>query len=105
MACGVPAIVSPAANTDALVTDGIEGLVCDAPSHAAIAGVLERFFGTVAGRTCSHGRLAGRSHAEQRRFAVRRMIERTTQVYERVLGPGTRRPRGIEASVAPAGAA
>ncbi len=103
MACGVPAIVSPAANTDALVTDGIEGLVCDAPSHAAIAGVLERFFGLSPAVRVRMG-AAGRSHAE-RRFAVRRMIERTTQVYERVLGPGTRRPRGIEASVAPAGAA
>ncbi len=83
MASGVPAIVSPAANADALVEDGREGLVCDDASAASIARVLERFFALPQEARRAMGR-TGRAHAEHR-FAVQRMIERTTSVYERVL--------------------
>src|SRR6185437_4401034 len=44
MACATPAIVSPAANADALVEDGREGLLVEGTSAPAIARALERFF-------------------------------------------------------------
>jgi glycosyltransferase involved in cell wall biosynthesis len=83
MACGTLAIVSPAANVDGLVVDGREGLVCDGTSADAIASELERFFALDRHARLAMG-LAGRAHAE-RRFAVRRMIDRTSSVYERIL--------------------
>ena len=83
MACGTPAIVSPAANVDGLVEDGREGLVCAGTDAPSIARALERFFALDAGARRAMGE-AGRAHAT-RRFPVRRMVERTTSVYERVL--------------------
>ena len=88
MACAVPVIVSPAANADALVTDGREGLVSTTTTAASIERVLERFLALEPDVRDAMG-AAGRAHAE-RRFAVARMVERTTRVYERVLGRGVR---------------
>jgi glycosyltransferase involved in cell wall biosynthesis len=83
MACATPVIVSPAANTDALVTDGHEGLVSASASAEAIERVLERFLALDSGALREMG-AAGRAHAE-RRFAVDRMVNATMRVYERVL--------------------
>jgi glycosyltransferase involved in cell wall biosynthesis len=83
MACGVPVVVSPAANVDGLVEDGREGVVCEGTDAATIARALERFFALPPADRAAMGR-AGRAHAT-RRFAVRRMIEQTSAVYERVL--------------------
>jgi glycosyltransferase involved in cell wall biosynthesis len=101
MACGTPAIVSPAANVDGLVTHGREGLVCDGTSAAAIASTLEQFFALGPEARDALGR-AGRKHAEHR-FPMRHMIERTSSVYERVLAHPTRAAAGIgaEAGVEP----
>ncbi|HEY1956550.1 MAG TPA: glycosyltransferase [Polyangiaceae bacterium] len=83
MACGTPAIVSPAANVDGLIEDGREGLVTSGTSAAAIARSLERFFALSPEARRAMGE-AGRAHAT-RRFTLRRMIDRTTEVYDRVL--------------------
>jgi glycosyltransferase involved in cell wall biosynthesis len=96
MACGTPAIVSPAANADALVADGREGIVCDDATAPAIARSLERFFAMSDEARRAMGR-CGRTHAE-RRFAVRRMVDGTTGVYERVLSRRRARPSLRKAS-------
>ncbi len=83
MACGTPAIVSRAANADALVEDGREGIVCEATDAAAIARALQRFFALSPAALRAMGD-AGRAHAS-RRFTLARMIDRTTSVYDRVL--------------------
>jgi len=84
MACATPAIVSPAANADRLVTDDVEGLVCEGTHPEQIARALERFFALGPDARRAMGR-AGRAHAE-RRFPVRTMIDRTMTVYELALG-------------------
>ncbi len=89
MACGVPVIVSDAANTDSLVTDGKEGIVCDDNNAAGIAHALRRFFALGPEQLAAMG-AAGHQHATTR-FAVSRMVARTVDVYERVLG-GLPRP-------------
>jgi glycosyltransferase involved in cell wall biosynthesis len=96
MACGTLAIVSPAANVDGLVANGCEGLVCEATSAEAIASTLEQFFALGRDARQAMGR-AGRKHAE-RRFAVRRMVERTSSVYDRILSHRCRRAVGIGAA-------
>lgn len=83
MACATPVIVSPAANADSLVSDGCEGLVSASSTQAAIEHVLERFSSLTPDARRAMG-AAGRAHAE-RRFAVERMVDCTTSVYERVL--------------------
>ncbi len=83
LACGVPALVSRAANADAVVSDGVEGLVAEAHDPAPIADLLARFIALPADARRAMG-LRGRVHAE-RRFAVQRMIERTQNVYARLL--------------------
>jgi glycosyltransferase involved in cell wall biosynthesis len=82
MACATPAIVSPAANADALVDDGCEGIVCDDATAPSIARSLERFFAMKEEHRRAMG-AAGRAHAE-RRFAVSHMVARTQSVYERI---------------------
>jgi len=72
-----------AANTDRLVSDGTEGLVCDRNDGAGIARALKRFFALGKEERRAMGE-AGHLHATAR-FAVSRMAERTMDVYERVL--------------------
>lgn len=83
MASGVPAIVSPAANVDQLVTDGVEGVVCTSTSASAISTALERFF-LLSPEQCRSMGSNARAHAE-RRFSTERMITRTTAIYDRVV--------------------
>ena len=84
LACGTPALVSPAANADDLVRDGREGLVCERPAGHAIARVIERFVALEPRARRAMGE-RGRAHAVAR-FPIKRMIDRTMSVYARVLG-------------------
>lgn len=84
MACATPVLVSPAANSDELVTDAREGFVCERADARAIARMLERFFAEPERSRRAMGAV-GREHAT-RRFPVRRMVQRTMNVYARVLG-------------------
>jgi glycosyltransferase involved in cell wall biosynthesis len=99
MSCGVPVIVSPAANTDRLVTDGVEGLTVEGREPAAIARALQRFFALSPEELRAMG---GRGHAHAaERFAVARMARRTMDVYERVLSaraPELARSRASEST-------
>jgi glycosyltransferase involved in cell wall biosynthesis len=83
MACGTPVVVSHPANTDGLVTDGVEGLVCDTNEARGIARTLERFFSLSAPARAAMG-ARGLAHARGR-FSVERMVSKTVAVYERVL--------------------
>ncbi len=93
MACATPVIVSDAANTDRLVTDGTEGVVCDENRASGIARALKRFFALSREERAAMGQ-AGHLHATAR-FGVARMARRTMDVYERVLAA-----RGVVASPA-----
>lgn len=89
MATGVPALVSPAANLDALVGDEQEGVVFHGTSPGALVEGLARF-----ARMGDEGRRAlgrrGRARAEAR-FGLETMVARTEAVYARVLD-GARSP-------------
>lgn len=83
MASGVPALVSPAANLDALVGDEEEGVVFHGTSPGALVEGLARF-----ARRGDEGRRSlgrrGRAKAEAR-FGLETMVARTEAVYARVL--------------------
>lgn len=84
MATATPPIVSPAANADALVAEPDRGIELADASPRGIALGLERFFSMDASARASMGARA--RHEAETRFALRRMIEGTMAVYERVLG-------------------
>jgi len=84
LACETPAIVSPEANADALVRDGVTGLVLDGSGVGEVAEGLRRFFATSAEERASMGRRGRESVLS--RFAVSRMVEATCAIYERVVG-------------------
>jgi glycosyltransferase involved in cell wall biosynthesis len=83
MACGVPVVVSPPANADNLVTDGVEGLTLNETSPQAIAEGLRRLF-ALPGTTRAAMGVAGRAHTEKR-FATQVMVNRTMALYDRLL--------------------
>jgi glycosyltransferase involved in cell wall biosynthesis len=83
MACGVPALVTPEANADGLVTDGVEGLVAASPAADDVARALERALSLDASEREAMGR-RGLVHAA-RRFTRAQMVARTAAVYERLL--------------------
>ena len=91
MSCATAPIVSPAANTDALVEDGVTGLVCAGTDPDSVERAIRRF----AALSNEERTLMGaRGYAvAKERFAVRRMVARTVDVYARVLGdPGLAAP-------------
>lgn len=87
MSCATAPIVSPAANTDALVEDGVTGLVCAGTEPDDIARSVRRYLALSGEQRREMGQRAYASAKE--RFALRRMVARTVEVYARVLGdPG-----------------
>lgn len=88
MACGVPAVVTPEANADALVTDGVEGIVARSPEAGDVADAIGRLLSLGDTERRAMG-ARGRAHAE-RRFALDRMVRNTEAVYERLLSKETR---------------
>lgn len=83
LACGTPAVVTPAANVDVLVVDGRDGFVSADPSPASIADALRRLFALDEPHRAELGRRA-RAHACER-FTIRRMVASTEALYDRVL--------------------
>ena len=91
MSCATAPIVSPAANTDALVDDGVTGLVCEGTDPQSVERAIRRFVALSPEERASMGR-RGYELARER-FAVRRMVSRTVEVYARVLrDPGLAAP-------------
>lgn len=85
LACGTPALVSPAGNYDALVRDGVEGfaLRSHAPEHVA-EGITRLLALDEPARAAMGAR--ARESAESR-FSRQRMIDATMAVYDRALSP------------------
>lgn len=83
LACGTPAVVTPAANVDVLVVDGRDGFIAADPSPASIADALRRLFAINEDRRIELGRRA-RSLAVAR-FSIARMVRSTEALYERLL--------------------
>lgn len=83
LACSTPAIVSPAANADELVVEGVHGIALKSASPEAIADGIARFIETTTARRALMGKQA-RAHVEAR-FTLSRMIDGTSAVYDRVL--------------------
>lgn len=81
LAAGTPAIVSPGANADGLVTGG--GIALSGDDPGAIEEGLSRFFSLTAPQRAAMG-ARGREQALGR-FSLDRMIRETCAVYERVL--------------------
>jgi glycosyltransferase involved in cell wall biosynthesis len=89
MSSGIPVVVAPPCNADALVRDGEEGLICADTTPDAIADTLERFLSLGVEARLRMG-VCGREHAAAR-FTIPRMVARTCAVYERVLAARSRR--------------
>lgn len=85
MACGVPVIVSPPANVDRLIRHTVEGLETASTEPEALADGLEQLFSMSERERREMGE-RGRSRAESH-YSVARMIDRTMQVYERLMSP------------------
>jgi L-malate glycosyltransferase len=83
LASGAPVVVSPAANVDAVVHDGIEGFACSSSKQVDVERGLARFFALTVEKRRTMG-ARGRATAVTR-FSVPRMVARTCEVYERVL--------------------
>ncbi|HET6281301.1 MAG TPA: glycosyltransferase family 4 protein [Polyangia bacterium] len=82
-ACGLPAVVSHAANIDTLVLDGVSGFEVPTFDHAALAEALEKMLSmTVAGRREMGAR--GRRHVADR-FGPERILSETVGLYDRLL--------------------
>ncbi len=83
LACGVPAVVTPEANADAVVTDGEDGFVARSTHADDVALAIARALSLPPDRRRAMGAL-GRTRAVER-FALARMVRRTEAVYDRVL--------------------
>ncbi len=83
LACGTPALVSPSANADHLVEDGVSGLCLEDDGPRAIETALERFFAASPEKRRAWGEAGRRSVVA--RFTLERMVDRTSAVYQRVL--------------------
>lgn len=87
MSCATAPIVSPAANTDALVDDGVTGLVCAGTEPDDVRRAVLRYLALSDEERRTMGQRAYAVAKE--RFALTRMVARTVEVYARVLGePG-----------------
>ena len=84
LACGTPAIVSPEANADALVDDGV-GVALRGSGARDVADGMRRFFATSRAQREAMG-ARGRASVLAR-FDVARMVAATCAVYERVARP------------------
>lgn len=89
LACGVPCAVTHEANADALVREGVDGVVARDPSPDALSEALARIIRADAPTLDAMG-AAGRAHAEAR-FGVERMVRRVEALYARVLDEPRRR--------------
>jgi L-malate glycosyltransferase len=83
MACGVAVMVTPGANADGLVTDGIEGVLARSSSAADIAEALERCIALSDVELSEMGH-HGKAHAVKR-FTREAMVTHTEAVYDRLI--------------------
>jgi glycosyltransferase involved in cell wall biosynthesis len=82
-ACGLPAVVSHAANADRIVVDGVSGFEAPTFDHEALAEALARLLGVEADERRAMG-ARGRVHVAAT-FSVDRVLEETVRLYDRLL--------------------
>ncbi len=83
MACGVPVVAADLDGVREIVEDGVEALLVKPGSAEAIAGAVR----AVSTDAALRERLVTRGRTRVADFSAERMVERTLEVYERVLGP------------------
>jgi glycosyltransferase involved in cell wall biosynthesis len=86
LACGTPAVVSPPANRDAIVVEGVNGVVLAGTGAADIAAGL----GAIAARSETERRAMGARGRERvlEDFTLERMVARTCAVYDALAARG-----------------
>ena len=82
-ACGLPAVVSHAANIDGIVVDGESGFEAPTFDHDALAEVLARLLGVSADERRAMG-ARGRAHVAAT-FGVDRVLAETIRLYDELL--------------------
>jgi glycosyltransferase involved in cell wall biosynthesis len=82
-ACGLPAVVSHAANIDRIVVDGESGFEVPTFDHDALAEALARMLAKSAEERREMG-ARGRAHVAAT-FSVDRVLEETVRLYDRLL--------------------
>ncbi len=90
LACGTSVIVSPPANRDGLVRDGVEGIVLHGTDVGALVEGLSRWITLTPAARAAMG-IRARQRAES--YALPRMIDRTCNVYDRLITQRGFRPR------------
>ncbi len=82
-ACGLPAVVSYAANRDDIVIDGVSGWQSPTLDPLALAGSFAKLFETTAEQRRQMG-LAGRTHVADK-FHPDRILDETVALYDRLV--------------------
>jgi glycosyltransferase involved in cell wall biosynthesis len=82
-ACGLPAVVSHAANIDQIVVDGVSGFEAPTFDHDALAEGLARLLAASADERRAMG-ARGRAHVAET-FSVDRVLEETVRLYDGLL--------------------
>lgn len=82
-ACGLPAVVSHAANIDTLVLDGVSGFEVPTFNHAALAGALDKMLSLPPAERRAMG-VRGRAHVADR-FGSERILSETVGLYDGLL--------------------
>jgi glycosyltransferase involved in cell wall biosynthesis len=82
-ACGLPAVVSHAANIDGIVVDGASGFEVPTFDHDALAEALARLFAASADDRRAMG-ARGRAHVAAT-FGVERILDETVRLYDELL--------------------
>jgi glycosyltransferase involved in cell wall biosynthesis len=82
-ACGLPAVVSHAANIDEIVVDGVSGFEVPTFDHAALAEALARMLAASDDERRAMG-ARGRAHVAAT-FGVDRILEETVRLYDGLL--------------------
>jgi UDP-glucose:(heptosyl)LPS alpha-1,3-glucosyltransferase len=82
-ACGLPAVVSHAANIDGIVVDGVSGFEAPTFDHDALAEALARMLTASADQRRAMGE-RGRAHVAAT-FSVDRVLEETVRLYDGLL--------------------
>jgi glycosyltransferase involved in cell wall biosynthesis len=82
-ACGLPAVVSHAANIDGIVVDGDSGFEVPTFDHATLADALARLFAATTEERRAMG-AHGRAHVAAT-FSVERILDETVRLYDGLL--------------------
>ncbi|HVX96223.1 MAG TPA: glycosyltransferase [Polyangia bacterium] len=82
-ACGLPAVVSHAANIDRIVVDGVSGFEAPTFDHDALAEALARMVAAGPDERRAMG-ARGRAHVAET-FSVERILEETVRLYDDLL--------------------